>query len=225
MAWCFSTGASVATVVITHPCISSCLWVNSLRPSDAYICVSNLTIIGSVNGLLPGKHQAIIWTIAGILLTGPLGSNFSIFIQEIYLKMLTAKWQPFCVGLIMLTGDEKCHNTLCHSPLPPPHPHPPTPHPPPPPTHLHPHPPTHPHPHPPRWWYRQFMRQLFHLSFHTMFFSSSYQYRKSHSGYEMLIRLSYLHNGIPHTDKTAFHIESRPWLGLTGVFFSNFYHL
>ena len=27
--------------------------------------VSNLTIIGSDNGLLPGGHQAIIWTNAG----------------------------------------------------------------------------------------------------------------------------------------------------------------
>ena len=30
MAWCFSTSASVATVLSTHPCDSSCLWVNSL---------------------------------------------------------------------------------------------------------------------------------------------------------------------------------------------------
>ena len=28
MAWCFSTRASVATLQITHPCVSSCLWVN-----------------------------------------------------------------------------------------------------------------------------------------------------------------------------------------------------
>ena len=29
MAWCFSTRASVATVLTTHPCISQCLRVNS----------------------------------------------------------------------------------------------------------------------------------------------------------------------------------------------------
>ena len=34
-----------------------------------HICVGNLTIIG--------RHQAIIWTNAGILLIGPLGRNFS----------------------------------------------------------------------------------------------------------------------------------------------------
>ena len=42
-----------------------------------HICVGKLTIIGSDNGLSPGRRQAIIWTIAGILLIGPLGTNFS----------------------------------------------------------------------------------------------------------------------------------------------------
>ena len=36
---------------------------NRLRPSDFYI--------GSDNGLLPGRRQAIIWTSDGILLIGP----------------------------------------------------------------------------------------------------------------------------------------------------------
>ena len=30
MAWCFSTRASVTTVLSAHPCVSSCLWVKSL---------------------------------------------------------------------------------------------------------------------------------------------------------------------------------------------------
>ena len=42
-----------------------------------HICVSKLTIIGSDNGLSPERRQAIIWTNAGILLIGPLGTNFS----------------------------------------------------------------------------------------------------------------------------------------------------
>ena len=42
-----------------------------------HICVGKLTIIGSDNGLSPGRRQAIIWTIAGILLIGPVGTNFS----------------------------------------------------------------------------------------------------------------------------------------------------
>ena len=42
-----------------------------------HICVSKLTNIGSENGLSPGRRQAIIWTSAGILWIGPLGTNFS----------------------------------------------------------------------------------------------------------------------------------------------------
>ena len=41
------------------------------------ICVSKLAIIGSDNGLSPGRWQAIIWTNTGILSTGPLGTNFN----------------------------------------------------------------------------------------------------------------------------------------------------
>ena len=37
-----------------------------------HICISELTITGSDNGLAPGRRQAIIWTNAGKLLIGPL---------------------------------------------------------------------------------------------------------------------------------------------------------
>ena len=49
-----------------------------------HIYVSDLTIIGSDNGLSPGRRQAIIWTNAGILLIGPLGTTFSDILIEIY---------------------------------------------------------------------------------------------------------------------------------------------
>ena len=42
-----------------------------------------MTIIGSGNGLSPGRRQAIIWTNAWILLIGPLGTNFSEVLVEI----------------------------------------------------------------------------------------------------------------------------------------------
>ena len=79
--------------------------------SVTHICVSNLTIIGSDNGLSPGPYQAIIWTKAGIFLTGPLGTNFSEILIEIYtfsfkkmhLRTWSAKWHPLCLGLNMLT--------------------------------------------------------------------------------------------------------------------------
>ena len=75
-----------------------------------HICVGNLTIIGSENGLSPGRRQAIIWTNAGSLLIGPLGTNFSEVIIEIhafsfkkmYVKRSSAKWWPFCLGLNVL---------------------------------------------------------------------------------------------------------------------------
>ena len=76
-----------------------------------HICVSKLTIIGSDNGLAPDQRQAIIWTNAGILFIGPLGTNFSEILIEIrtfsfkkmHLKMSSGKWHPFCLGLNVLT--------------------------------------------------------------------------------------------------------------------------
>ena len=47
-----------------------------------HICLSKLTIIGLDNGLSPGRHQAIFWTNAGILLVGPLRTNFNLFFNR-----------------------------------------------------------------------------------------------------------------------------------------------
>ena len=76
-----------------------------------HIWVSKLTIFGSDNGLLPGRRQAIIWTNAGLVLIGPLGTNVSEILFEIYkfsfkkmrLKMLSGKWRPYCLGLNVST--------------------------------------------------------------------------------------------------------------------------
>ena len=75
-----------------------------------HICVSKLTIIGSDNGFSPGRRQAIIWTNAGILSIGLLGTKFSEILIEIRtfsfkkmrLKVSSAKWPPFCLGLNVL---------------------------------------------------------------------------------------------------------------------------
>ena len=75
-----------------------------------HICVSKLTIIGSDNGLSPGRHQATIWTNDGILWIGPLGTNFNeilieihiFFMQENAFKMST-KCQLSCLGLSVLS--------------------------------------------------------------------------------------------------------------------------
>ena len=80
-----------------------------------HICIGKLASIGSDNGLLPDRHQAIIWTNAEILLIGPMGTNFSEILIEIYifsfkkmnLKMSSGNWKPFCLGLNVL------NNSLC----------------------------------------------------------------------------------------------------------------
>ena len=66
--------------------------------------------LGSDNGLSPGRRQAITWTNVGILLIGPLGTNFSEMLIEIHtfsfkkihLKMSSGKWRRFCLGLNVL---------------------------------------------------------------------------------------------------------------------------
>ena len=50
-----------------------------------HICMGDLTIIGSDNGLTPGRRQAITWSNAVILLIGPSGTNLS----EILIKIHT----------------------------------------------------------------------------------------------------------------------------------------
>ena len=76
-----------------------------------HICVSKLTIIGSDNGLSPGRRQGIIWTNVGILSIGPLILNFSeisigiktFSFNKMHLKMSSGKWRPFCLELRVLT--------------------------------------------------------------------------------------------------------------------------
>ena len=87
-----------------------------------HICVGKLTIIESDNGLLPDRRQAIIWTNAGILLIGPLGTNFSEILIEIHafsfrtmhLKMSSGKWRPFCLGLNVLILRMTKKSPVCH---------------------------------------------------------------------------------------------------------------
>ena len=71
-----------------------------------HICASKLTTSGSDNALSPGLRQAIIWTKAGILSTGPLRTHFSEIFIEIHIapfrKMhlnVSVKWQPFCLSV------------------------------------------------------------------------------------------------------------------------------
>ena len=91
--------------ISSHPsCLTHCGRVT-------HICVGKLNTIGSDNGLSPGRRQAIIWTIAGILLIGTLGTNLSeilignsnIFIPENAFENVVCRMESICLGLNVLT--------------------------------------------------------------------------------------------------------------------------
>ena len=102
---------SVPEILATASCRSNNTLTHWGRVT--HICVSKLTNIVSDNGLPPGRRQAIIWTNTGILLIGPLGTNSSeiligirtFWFKKMRLKVSSAKWRPFCLGLIVLTND------------------------------------------------------------------------------------------------------------------------
>ena len=69
-----------------------------------YLCVSNISIINSDNGLSLGRRHVIIWTNAIILLMQNLGTNVSEILSEIkkiHLEMFE-KWRQFCLGINVL---------------------------------------------------------------------------------------------------------------------------
>ena len=98
--------------MILHYCRCRQIWLTHWD-RVTHICVSDLTIIGSDNGLSPGRRQAIIWTNAELLLNGPLGTTFNEILiailtfvfKKMCLKVSSAKWRPFCLDLNVL---------LCH---------------------------------------------------------------------------------------------------------------
>ena len=93
-----------------------------------HICVSKQTTIGLDNGLAPGRRQVIIWTNARILLIAPLETNFNEILikiltfsfKKMHLKVSSAKWRSFRLGLNVLThltlGDVRIiFRSLCWS--------------------------------------------------------------------------------------------------------------
>ena len=78
---------------------------------ESWLTVFNVRILTSNMASLSVRmqwstSQAFIWINAEMLLTEPLGTNFSEILIEIYifslknaLEMSSGKWQPFCLGL------------------------------------------------------------------------------------------------------------------------------
>ena len=87
-----------------------------------HICVSKLTSTASDNGLSPDRRQAIIWTNTGLLVIIPLGTNFSenliailtFSFRKMRLKMSSAIWRTFCLGLNVLMLDTCCASSILH---------------------------------------------------------------------------------------------------------------
>ena len=75
-----------------------------------HTCIRKFTIIGSNDGLPPGRRQSIIWINPGIFLIRPLGTNvceilikiYTFSFKKMHLKMLSGEWQPSCLGLNVL---------------------------------------------------------------------------------------------------------------------------
>ena len=80
--YCFRQWLGVISVRPSLPTYTYSLLTLSLEEVThwgrvMHIYVSKLSIIGSDNGLLPGRCQAVTWSNADLLLIGPLGTNFS----------------------------------------------------------------------------------------------------------------------------------------------------
>ena len=124
------SGVSLASTHVSdlqHVCF--CNWVLRIQLIEAewriYAPVNWQSLIQIMHGLSYGRRQAIILTNAGIMLIGPLGTNFSeISIQiltfsfeKMLSKLSSAKWRPFCLGLNVLTywntRTELSHRCAC----------------------------------------------------------------------------------------------------------------
>ena len=90
--------------------ISECL--NSLSPSDAFMCISKLTIIGSVNGLSLRQQQAIIWSSAGISLIGHLGTNVSEILIKIHISIQENAFENVFWKIIAISSQPQCIKTV-----------------------------------------------------------------------------------------------------------------
>ena len=99
-----------------------------------YICIHNYVIIGSDNGLVPSHYLNQCWNIINWTLVNKIQWNFpqnatiswkkmaaispEIFLTKFYLKMTSAKCQPFCINLSASKIDElmqERHNSIANA--------------------------------------------------------------------------------------------------------------
>ena len=131
MQWCkkdvtpLLTHWSYVFLALTHRCMLSTTRLVTLTHWGrvTHICVRNLISIGSHNGLSPDRRHAIIWTNAGILLIRTLATNFSEILGKIHsfsfkkmhMKMSSAKWRLFSLGLneLIQHHQQSCSSGRC----------------------------------------------------------------------------------------------------------------
>ena len=88
---------------------SDTTWVLTHWGRMTHIYVGKLTIIGSDNGLSPGRRQAIIWTKAGIWLMWPLGTKFN----EILIRNKTFSFKKMHLKCRLRNGVHFVSASMC----------------------------------------------------------------------------------------------------------------
>ena len=85
---------------------------------ETHICVAKLTIIGSENGLSPGRRQSIVWTNAGILLIRTLGTNLSEILENAFenvtCEMVSIWFRPQWVDFVLHVIDARIYSDMYH---------------------------------------------------------------------------------------------------------------
>ena len=76
---------------------NSSVYSQLIRAGMTHIFIGKLTIIGSNNGLSPGRRQAIIWTNAGILLIDHSKQSSENVFENVVWKMAAILSRPQCV--------------------------------------------------------------------------------------------------------------------------------
>ena len=78
--------------------------------SNPFFCyLQKLNIIRSGNGLSPGRCRAIVWTNAGILLIGPMGTNLS----EILIEIITFSFKKMQLKMASANGVYFVSASMC----------------------------------------------------------------------------------------------------------------
>ena len=105
----FCWGIGTQSVSLSFVTYTSMLYYRvTHRGRLTHICLSKLTVIGSDNGLSPGRCQTIIWTNTAVLLIRTLGTDFieilydnrACSFKRMHLKISSAKWRNFVSALM-----------------------------------------------------------------------------------------------------------------------------